>query len=196
VNIANAQGVTVGSVVTDESGLYTAGGLTSGTYYAWTSNGGGYVDTLFGGQPCVGGCNVLSGLAIPVTAGVTISGIDIPVGTGGPIAGRLITAPPVNTVQGMVGGTYFPRTLGSTTFTVLDKTITCPAGTLIVVDGGQNNGDFRLQPDGTYDARTINDIDRVSGGIECAATSDPAAGAAIPDAVGEARKNALSQQRQ
>jgi len=99
VNIANAQGLTIGSVVTDASGAYSVGGLKSGTYFEWTSNGGAYVDTLYGGQPCVNGCNVLSGAPIGVTAGLTTSGIDIPVGTGGGVDDPVIEPAPLDALQ-------------------------------------------------------------------------------------------------
>ena len=82
----------VTDATTDASGNYTSrSGLTSGTYYARTSNSLGLVDGLYNGLSCVN-CNVLSGTPIGVSTGATTPNINFALAAGGRISGTVTSA--------------------------------------------------------------------------------------------------------
>lgn len=77
VGIFDAAGRQVGSATTDASGTFVTGlGLTTGQYYARTSNSQGYQDELYNDKPCVGSCSVLAGDSFLVTQGSTTPAIN------------------------------------------------------------------------------------------------------------------------
>ena len=73
----------------DPSGNYTTfEGLPTGTYYALTSNGLGYINKLFDNISCPS-CEVTGGTPISVTQGATTSNINFALNTGGRISGTV-----------------------------------------------------------------------------------------------------------
>ncbi len=92
VSIYNSTGGFVVSRSTNASGVYSASGLPTGTYYATTANPSGYVNEMYNDIPCPGACIPTLGTPISVTAGATTSGIDFGLGAGGRISGRVTDA--------------------------------------------------------------------------------------------------------
>lgn len=84
------------SAAADASGVYTVRGLPTGTYYAFTSVGGGLVNEIYDDIPCYDSCfypNALRlGAPIPVTAGATTTGRDFALSPGGGIFGSVTDA--------------------------------------------------------------------------------------------------------
>ena len=143
VYVYTSTGSYAGGGSTSASGVYTVGGLATGTYYVRTSNSLGYLDELYNNLPCPGGgCPPLTtGTGLNVTAGATTSGIDFGLallgtitgtvtnaGTGAPLAGvgadiynasgsyvgyGYTNASGVYTVIGLATGTYYVRTWNS-----------------------------------------------------------------------------------
>jgi len=75
---------------TDSEGRFSAGGLGNGSYFAVTSNYGGYLDELYNNIPCpLLNCNPASGTTISVTVSQTTTGIDFGLDTGGIITGKV-----------------------------------------------------------------------------------------------------------
>ena len=84
VAVYNSSGGFGGYFTTNASGVYTAGGLATGSYYVRTSNALGYVDELYDNLTCAGlSCSVTTGTPVSVTTGATTSGIDFALGTRG-----------------------------------------------------------------------------------------------------------------
>ncbi|HPK70420.1 MAG TPA: carboxypeptidase regulatory-like domain-containing protein [Vicinamibacterales bacterium] len=141
VFVYNAAGIQVGVGYTNASGAYAVGGLAGGTYYARTGNSYGFVDELFGFQPCpMGVCPpVTSGDAIEVTAGATTRGISFWLSVGGAVTG---------TVAHAVSGDY----LDGVIIFIYDS-----AG-IQVGFGDAAGGVFMLDqlPAGSYYLRTVN----------------------------------------
>ncbi len=80
VRIWDAGGAPAASGLTDATGLYAAGGLEAGSYFAVASRSG-YLDELYQGSTCPGsamglGCDPTSGLAILVSPDSTTQGVD------------------------------------------------------------------------------------------------------------------------
>lgn len=76
VELYDAAGKLVGTADSNSLGNYTINGLVAGTYYARTVNVLGLIDSLFGGNSCQSGCNVLSGAPISVSGTNTTASID------------------------------------------------------------------------------------------------------------------------
>ena len=94
VYVYNASGSSVGSATTDASGVYTKGGLTTGTYFVKTWNTLGYIDEVYNNLPCNGeSCpSVTTGTGVSVTTGATTGGIDFGLVLGGSITGTVTAA--------------------------------------------------------------------------------------------------------
>ena len=93
VYVYSGGGVWIHSVITDASGVYTASGFLSGTYYLRTENNLGYIDELYNNLPCPGGgCVVTTGAGVNVTVGATTSGIHFGLAGGGTISGTVSDA--------------------------------------------------------------------------------------------------------
>ncbi|MBK9240422.1 MAG: hypothetical protein IPL75_09150 [Acidobacteria bacterium] len=93
VQIYDASGRSVGGSSTDASGNFVTGsGLSTGTYYARTTNSQGYLDELFNNKPCVGSCSVLAGDGFVVTVGATTPNINFSLTQGGRISGTITDA--------------------------------------------------------------------------------------------------------
>lgn len=89
VYIYGSTGSYVTSRTTNASGVYSANGLPTGTYYAATSNASGYVNETYNNIPCGGSCSPTAGTPIAVTNGATTPGIDFGLVAGGRISGRV-----------------------------------------------------------------------------------------------------------
>ncbi len=74
---------------TSNSGVFTATGLATGTYYLVTdASARGYADELYGGKTCpLGACTIVDGVPVSVTLAGTTSGIDFALSPGGTITG-------------------------------------------------------------------------------------------------------------
>jgi hypothetical protein len=90
VSIYDPSGSWVGYSYADITGDWSVGGLSPGTYYAYTSNWDGYLDELYDNLPCAGGaCEPTTGTPITVTAGANTPGIDFALAAGGRITGTI-----------------------------------------------------------------------------------------------------------
>ena len=92
VNIHNASGGFVTSASTNAAGVFlTTVGLATGNYFAVSSNGIGYINTLYNDISCVS-CSTLTGAPIAVTAGNTTTGIDLVLRAGGSLSGMVFSS--------------------------------------------------------------------------------------------------------
>ncbi len=161
VQIFDTTGTWVTGAYTDASGLYTCGagsgsGIPSGSYYARTSNNGGYVNELYDGISCPGqSCGLVGARPISVTAPAATTGIDFALEPGGRISATItssVSGAPLADVQvDIYGSTGNYVTGGSTN----------ASGVYASRDG---------LPTGTYYARTWNDqgyVDELYNDIAC-----------------------------
>jgi 5-hydroxyisourate hydrolase-like protein (transthyretin family) len=159
VVIFTSGGVSITSGTTDSLGTYTgSAGLPSGTYYARTSNGAGFVDKIYNDVSCVG-CSPTVGTPIVVTAGSVTTGIDFSLVAGGRIAGTVTDA---TTTLPIANG--FVNVFSSTGVLMTQATLG---------SNGQYVTPTGLAP-GTYYARSasrLGYISKVWNNINCAACS-------------------------
>lgn len=163
---------------TDADGLYTtAQELLPGTYYVVTDSGADYLDELYDGERCDGGCDVVgSGTPVAVTSGATTGGIDFGLDRGGSIAGQVIDQGTFEGLEGVLVGVY-------------DET---GAPIPNAVDDTDENGFYQIPPllwPGSYYAVTVsggNLLDEVYDGIICEGCDLVAVGTPIAVGVGEA----------
>jgi len=95
---------------TNSSGVFTATGLATGSYYLVTdahrgTDGhlSGYADELYGGKACpLHACTVTDGVPVSVALGATTSGIDFALYPGGAITGTVADAVTGLSVEGAV----------------------------------------------------------------------------------------------
>ncbi len=143
---------------TNTSGVYTAGGLPTGTYFAVAFPPSTHVVEAFGGQQCILSCpaaEILAGTPIAVTAGATTTGRDFVLEAGGTITGTVTnaaTAAPlanatvlipiasnsffgfntnaagVYTISGLPAGTHRVSTSLGQYANEVYDNVTCPAG--------------------------------------------------------------------
>lgn len=94
IRIRNTEATIVGSSSTDASGDFTVGGLPAGTYYASTTDSGGYVGQLYDDILCPGGvpqgCLLLNGAPIDLDQASQAVGIDFALDRAGEIAGSVV----------------------------------------------------------------------------------------------------------
>jgi alpha-tubulin suppressor-like RCC1 family protein/uncharacterized surface anchored protein len=107
VSVFSAGGGLVGEYTTNASGVYLVSGLPTGAFYLSTSNDLGYVDELYGGEPCAGGdcLPVATGTPVHVTVGSTVTGIDFGLDAPGRITGTVTatgTGAPLGNVSVLV----------------------------------------------------------------------------------------------
>jgi hypothetical protein len=100
--IYNSSGDVVTAGLTDASGAYaTSSGLSTGTYYARTSNSSGFIEKLYDDITCTGSrCAVITGTPISVTAGETTGNVNFALTPGD------TTAPTITIVTPAPGATY------------------------------------------------------------------------------------------
>ena len=108
VYVATAGGDSASAGVTNASGVFTVTGVATGTYKAYTSNSLNYVDRLYAGVPCPGGCRAaqMAGTNIYVNAPETTSGIDFALSPGGSITGTVTVAGTSTPLPGVRVGIY------------------------------------------------------------------------------------------
>jgi 5-hydroxyisourate hydrolase-like protein (transthyretin family) len=86
----------VSQATSDTSGIYSVGGLRTGTYYLSTYNDDGFLDEIFEGIHCGSNCwsepAVESGTGIAVTTGLTTSGKNFVLEMGGAVSGRVLSS--------------------------------------------------------------------------------------------------------
>lgn len=143
VQVSTATGAFIGSANTNAAGVYTVGGLPTGSYTIRTFNSSGYVDELYDNVACLS-CSVSAGAQVSVTVGATTGNINFGLTQGGLVSGTVVDSAgngipnvsvqfftPANffvtsittdnlgrytTRAGMPTGTYFARTSNSVGF--------------------------------------------------------------------------------
>ena len=158
VYVYSATGSSVGSSVTNTSGVYTTStGLPTGTYYPRTYNSAGYIDEQFNNLPCPGSsCSVTSGTGVSVTVGATTSAIDFGLAPGGRISGTVTDAGTGAPLAGVYVSVYNAsgNSVGSSVTTNASGVYTTSTGLL----------------SGTYYVRTSNSlgyVDELYDNIPC-----------------------------
>jgi hypothetical protein len=168
VSIHDASGRFVATGVVNESGFWASKvGLPAGTYFARTTNSSGYVNELYGGAPCVGGCVVTSGTPIAVVGTATTTGIDFALARGGRLGGTVTSA-----ATGLPASGVAVRVDDATGAFVTSVT-TDFTGRYLTRDG---------LPTGGYRARTVNTVgfvDQLYNGLPCVGTCNTSAGTSI-----------------
>ena len=111
VIVTAADGQSLGSGQTDGLGQYTVDyGMPTGTYFAYTTNFGGYVNEIYADVVCPSQCDdsdaAATGTPIPVTIGATTPGINIALARGAAIAGRVTDTSAGLGVDGVRIGLY------------------------------------------------------------------------------------------
>lgn len=172
IRIYNSVGAQVAGASTDASGNYTTGdGLPTGTYYARTFNGQGYLNELYDNMPCYSNCNVTNGTPISITSPTDATGINFVLSSGGTISGHITDAlnapiPDISVNLYDSNGNYF--TSGYTD----------AGGDYTTADG---------VPAGTYYAQTSNGqgyMDELYNNIPCLPGCDVTGGDAFLVSVG------------
>jgi hypothetical protein len=106
-----ANGQSLGSGQTNGLGQYTVDyGMPTGTYFAYTTNFGGYVNEIYADVVCPSQCDdsdaAVTGTPIPVTIGATTPGINIALARGAAVAGRVTDSSTGLGVNGVQIGVY------------------------------------------------------------------------------------------
>ena len=91
VTITTTSGLFMGSASTNASGVYSVGGLPTGSYVARTSNSLGFIDEQHSDRVCLS-CSPSTGTPIAVIAGAATTGIDFSLAAGGRISGTVTDA--------------------------------------------------------------------------------------------------------
>ena len=153
----------VAGVATDGTGAYTIGGLSGGTFYAYTA-APGHMNEIHSGVPCLGSCSgstaVSAGTPIAVTAGSSTTGISFSLRTGGRITGVVRNA----ATSAALGSAYVYayRSLGAGFARFMGLTVTNSSGSYTI--GGLTTGDYHVFTfvDGFHN--------QIHGGIACPGT--------------------------
>ena len=88
VEVYDATGALVGMGETDTSGDYLVQGLQPGDHFA-VATGALYLDELYDGLPCEGGCDPTAGMPIATSLNTVTTGIDFTLDQLGSIGGRV-----------------------------------------------------------------------------------------------------------
>ncbi|HJQ68390.1 MAG TPA: carboxypeptidase regulatory-like domain-containing protein [Blastocatellia bacterium] len=156
VNIFDSAGAFVSQGNTNIEGRFISLlALPTGTYFALTANGHGYINEAYNDIACLG-CTATMGTPISVTAGATTSGIDFAMSAAGRLSGKITNA--------------------STSAPVINAGVQVynSSGTLITTVATDSSGNYISRgglPAGTYFVRTSNSqglIDEVFNNVECA----------------------------
>lgn len=92
VQVYRSNGTFVTGGTTAADGRYVSGtGLPAGSYFVKTFNSLGFVDRLYNNTVCLN-CSVISGQAVTVAAGATVTDIDFALAAGGNISGTVLSA--------------------------------------------------------------------------------------------------------
>lgn len=106
VQIFDANDAFITSAVSNGSGIYTTPAtLATGTYYAFTANGLGYLNKVYNNIACTN-CDPLSGTPISVTSGSTTTGINFALTLGGKISGNIKDAGTMANLQNITVNVY------------------------------------------------------------------------------------------
>ncbi len=89
VEVYDASGALIGSGETDTSGDYAVQGLPPGQHFA-VATGVLYLDQLYDGLPCEGGCDPTAGMPIAASLNTVTAGIDFALDQLGSIGGRVL----------------------------------------------------------------------------------------------------------
>ena len=89
VEVYDASGALIGSGETDTSGDYAVRGLPPGQHFA-VATGALYLDQLYDGLPCEGGCDPTTGMPIAASLNTVTPGIDFILDQLGSIGGRVL----------------------------------------------------------------------------------------------------------
>jgi hypothetical protein len=90
VEVFSQNGAVLGTAITRADGTYVFPAVNPGVYYARTANRRGFVDVLYGNEPCPG-CDPLRGNPIVVGSSADTGGIDFSLEPGSVVAGTLTT---------------------------------------------------------------------------------------------------------
>jgi hypothetical protein len=169
VDIYDGNGDFITNGVSNGAGNYTTfDGLSSGTYYALTSNSQGYIDRLFNGIQCPFLCDPTTGTKIVVAVAANTPNINFSLTKGGTIGGKITDA-----------GSSAP--LSSVSVNLYDANGTSVSNSLT---NGAGTYSFTGLPAGTYFARATNSlgyINQLFSGIQCPfSTCTPTSGTPIP----------------
>ena len=168
VTIFDSTGRAVSSGNTNAFGNYTTGsGLKSGTYFARTSNGLGYINQLYNGLPCIANCIVTSGLGIVVTSPGTTGNVNFALQAGGRIAGTITAAIGGAPLSGVTVQVY------NASNQVLTAGSTNSAGQYVTT-GGLTTGDYFIR---TFNGRGL--INQLYNGHACSGTCDVTTGNSV-----------------
>ncbi len=151
----------VAYATTNAAGVYSIGGLATGSYYLATNIANGLINEIYNNVQCVGECDsdmvATSGQAVPVTQGVPTSGINFALDRGGSVSGTVrnsATSAPLVSVAVHVVAVLQGRPI--------------EAGNANTNGAGQYT--VTGLPTGTYTAYTRNQgsfINEVYNGIQC-----------------------------
>ncbi|MEQ1870623.1 MAG: carboxypeptidase regulatory-like domain-containing protein [Vicinamibacterales bacterium] len=152
VNVVTTANQFVVGAVTDASGNYSLTGIPTGTYYARTANGLGYINEVYPDSPsdC---CGVTSGTQLVIGTGTALTNINIGLVKGARLSGRVTNAATGAGVQARVQ-------------------VFNASGTSLGTTTTDSSGNFTTAafPAGTVYARsfnTLNLVNRLYNSIEC-----------------------------
>jgi uncharacterized repeat protein (TIGR03803 family) len=154
VLVYDANGGFVGKTQTGPDGLFSSPLLPPASYFVRTFNARGYVDQVFGGGPCLAGCDVTQGSAVSIQGGLTVADVDFALTKGGSVAGLITDA-----------ATGLP--IANVSINVLDV-----AGRIVASSSTRTDGTYASPglPPGGYRVRTSNTsgyIERLYDGVSC-----------------------------
>ena len=158
--------------MTDANGVYTMGGLATGTCYARTWNQLAYIDEVYDDISCAGSCWVGSGTPITVVDGQTISGIDFALARYGE-------------VRGVVTDAQDGSPIGDVSVNIYDT-----VGDWVGYDRVDSSGTYTAQlAPGTYFILTSGSgytyIDELYDDIPCQFGCDPTTGTPVAVSAGQ-----------
>ncbi len=165
VDVVDAQGRWMKEVGTDATGWFRAGGLSDGTYFAYTISKP-YVDQLYDGRPCEPSCTPTEGTPIPVTIANETKGVNFALELGGWISG---------TVMAQVGGAPLEDA---------EVSVYAAGGVLVDEEWSNGAGQYRVVGlvTGSYYAvgESYETLAELYRELPCPSGCDPTAGTPIP----------------
>lgn len=158
---STGDGFSVRSASTSADGSFSFTRLVPGTYFLRTSSER-YMDELWDGIPCEGGCTVTTGTPVVVASGAVTTGVDVDLQLGGSVSGTVTAAATGAQLYGYV-------------------TLYGPAG--LTRSAYAYSGEFLFEglPAGTYYAKAEASgyADQLWDGILCEPSCAPASGTPI-----------------
>jgi protocatechuate 3,4-dioxygenase beta subunit len=205
VGAFHANGASTGGAIgTNLAGVYSIGGLPTGTYYVRTTLSYPYFDELYDNIPCPNNsCSPPTGTGIGVTAGSTTSGIDFGLLRGGTITGTVTAAATgaprpdvrvdaytasgelasqawsnasgVYAIGGLATGTYYVRAWNSYPYLgELYNDVPCPAGNCTLTAGTGVAVTTSATTSGINFGLTLGGT--ITGTVTASSTGEPIAG--------------------